>query len=115
MESDTDTCLNQDMLHTIWNKSFNWINEDLVVFNWGYLKFDCLERETKATKYRIKIEPEDFNFKFIKAIPEELHKKLSDENYYSKQGLKMKDAIKQIKNKKKEIKKIKLEAKKNLK
>ena len=100
---------------TIWNKSFSWINEDLVVFNWGYLKFDCLARETKATKYRIKIEPEDFNFKFIKSIPKEFHEKLSDENYYSKRGLKIEDVIKQIKNTKKEINKAKLEAKKNLK
>lgn len=84
-------------------QTINWVIGDLVVPNWDRVPFESATREIQATKYRVKIEDDDFSFQFLKPLSKDMHEKLLDENYYTSKNLSMKDVVKEIKGSKKEI------------
>lgn len=92
-------------------QDFDWINNDLVVSNWDRISFESLNREIKATKYRLNFESDDLDFTFLKPLKTEWHSKLTDENYYKDKNIKMSEVVKALSVEWKSLKKLKKERK----
>ncbi|CAI2359033.1 unnamed protein product [Moneuplotes crassus] len=71
--------------------TFSWILHDLLLLGWLKMTPESLKEQITATKNRVKILEEDWNFIFIETLPIDLHNRLLDldnhnqENYDEEQ------------------------------
>ncbi|CAI2384059.1 unnamed protein product [Moneuplotes crassus] len=75
--------------------NFDWITADFLFFGWLELTPKTLRQEIAATKARIEINEDEFEFTFSKDLPKALDIKLSKDDYYedSKNNSEFKNSI----------------------
>ncbi|CAI2386921.1 unnamed protein product [Moneuplotes crassus] len=71
--------------------NFSWISQDLLLFGWLKMSPSSLREQVNATKHRIKILDEEWNFNFVESLPLDLHLKLCNLDYYLDEGFNEKD------------------------
>ena len=82
-----------------------WVKSDFIRAGWENLQLPTCLREIQASKYRLQIEDEDFNFTFLERLSPEQHEKLSNFHYYGSKNIRTKDIFAEIKNSLKVLKK----------
>ena len=80
-----------------------WVKSDFIKRGWERLDLTTLLTEIKASKYRLKIENDDFNFTFDSKLSNELHEKLIDIKYYQKRDIDIKKILTNIKTSKRDL------------
>jgi hypothetical protein len=81
--------------------NFEWMTAELLIIQWQQANFTSIETEIKASKYRMKVEDDDFMFQFIDPLDKVDHEQLSNPDYYKENKLKVSDIVKELKAKKK--------------
>lgn len=79
------------------NQNFEEIGQDLLVQSWQQINFQTFDLEFDATKYRLKIELDDFNFNFLTPVSEDTLQRYSDPDYYKDKKMDSRDAVKERK------------------
>ncbi|CAI2386762.1 unnamed protein product [Moneuplotes crassus] len=64
--------------------NYSWIRSDLLLFGWLELTPKTLKEEINASKARIEIDNDQFEFTFWQDIPKSLDQKLSKQDYYDR-------------------------------
>lgn len=80
-----------------------WVQSDFIKRGWEDLKLSVCLTEIRATKYRMKMEDEDFTFTFLEQLSEEMHEKLSDVRYYDHKKIELKQIFSEIRHVKRTI------------
>ena len=62
--------------------NFDWITNDFLFFGWLQLSPKTLRDEIKATKTRVEINDDEFEFTFGQKIPDQLKQKLGKEGKF---------------------------------
>lgn len=82
-------------------QTLEWITDDLILLQWGKVSFASIESETKASKYRMKVENDDFMFQFMTPLDKDDHDRFSNPDFYKEKNIKVSDIVKEYKAKKK--------------